>query len=110
MSEHYNPLGARAVAFAAEVVRSLHGRDIGRLRTRLTDEDASPWLLLDIERADAHDVREPHSWKLAIWRENCAVFLVGDDGAVADDPVPWPYDDLWAQGRKAWATVPGSAS
>lgn len=65
----------------------------------LTQRDGSPWLEIaavpalepvpfsEAVRVDPHALEATH---LALWRYTCAVYRVGPDGAVEDDPIARP--------------------
>lgn len=61
-----------------QVVKALQGADVERIDVRV--EHHSPWVQID---AWVH-MEGPR--KLALWRATGAVYAVGSDGAVEDDP------------------------
>lgn len=83
----------RSIAAALDVLAVEHGN------TLITQRDGSPWLEVDVVRTG----RYVESWpptpemlarakpiRLALWRYTLAVYLVGDDGAVNEDPIYRP--------------------
>lgn len=60
----------------------------------------SPWLLLDVRRAEPHDAEEPHEWQFGIWRETGELFAIDEDGAVQDEPLPLALADVVGAGRR----------
>lgn len=72
-----------------QIERALAGADLEKLT--ITIEERSPWL-----QADAW-IHLKGERKLALWRPTGAVHEVGEDGAVADDPIipaGWSMDHL----------------
>lgn len=57
------------------------GRSVARWR--------GPWVLVDLgQPSDAIEVEPAWAvWRFAIWRSTGAVYVVGHDGAVGDDPL-----------------------
>jgi len=71
-----------------QVERALGMRDVTKVT--IVCEDNSPWLIVDVW------VHMEGEVKLALWRATGAVFRVGPDGAVEDDPIEWP---AWEPGH-----------
>lgn len=63
---------------AKQVQAALEGKEVAGLQ--LTVENGSPWLQIDAR------VYLEGIIKLALWRATGAVYRVGEDGAVEDDP------------------------
>jgi hypothetical protein len=66
---------------------------------RIVHRDGSPWIELDV--AVGPEMAEPFPpvghyavHRFALWRYTLAVYAIGADGAVDDDPLPW------ARGRR----------
>jgi hypothetical protein len=48
---------------------------------------AGSWVLVELGQPSAGDVAVWARWKFAIWKSTGAVYQVGADGAVPDDPI-----------------------
>lgn len=76
----------------SQIERALHDADVTKLE--ITVEAGSPWL-----QVNAWVHMEGHR-PLALWRATGAVYAVGSDGAVEEDPfIPagWAMQDLSEQ-------------
>lgn len=78
-----------------QVVRAFDALGIEHGNVLLTVRDGSPWLEADVATGPVEAIPFPPPdpsvfdlVRLALWRRTGAVYVVGSDGAVADDPVP----------------------
>jgi hypothetical protein len=80
-------------------VAALRSLGLRHAQVMLTHRDGSPWLEVDAVQIPRHAGEAwPDSWRdaptrLALWRYTLAVYIVGRDGAVADDPFYRPVED-----------------
>jgi hypothetical protein len=78
------------------VVGALRSLELDQAQVMLTHREGSPWLEADAVRVPRHaGERWPSGWqqapvRIALWRYTLAVYVVGPDGAVADDPIYRP--------------------
>jgi hypothetical protein len=94
----------RAVPSTGELRAIVKALDVTHIAgwVMLTQRDGSPWLEVDVavpfhdeardfvrgECGDPDALAEGGIYKFAVWRYTGAVYPVGPDGAVADDPIP----------------------
>jgi hypothetical protein len=79
-------------------VSALRSLGLKHAQVLITHRDGSPWLEVDAVPVPATEAEWPSAWadaphRLALWRYTLAVYVVGSDGAVADDPFYRPQED-----------------
>lgn len=79
-------------------VAALRSLGLGHAQVLITHRDGSPWLEVDAVPVPEHEQGWPPSWgeaptRVAVWRYTLAVYVVGPDGAVADDPFYRPAQE-----------------
>lgn len=74
-----------ALLRASALIHHLHDHGLLRDRTwTISEHPHSPWLTID---AVAYDSDHGRTYRFAIWKKTGALYVVGPDGAVGDDPV-----------------------
>lgn len=79
-------------------VTALRSLGLRQAQVMLTHRDGSPWLEVDAVPVPVSEADWPTTWveaphRLALWRYTLAVYIVGHDGAVVDDPIYRPVED-----------------
>lgn len=65
-------------------------QDHGLLEERkwtISETPNSPWILVDAEPHAPYVMPGPRAFRFAVWRATGALYVVGEDGAVGDEPI-----------------------
>jgi hypothetical protein len=79
-------------------VAALRALGVEHAQVLLTHRDGSPWIEIDAVPVPETEAGWPEHWgqaphRLALWRYTLAVYVVGPDGAVPDDPIYRPNQE-----------------
>lgn len=77
-----------ALAIASTLIERLNEQGLlEERRWAIHGTRQSPWVLVDADAAELYDVNRVLRLRFAIWVPTGALYAVGPDGSVGDDPI-----------------------